>query len=176
MRFILAAIAFLSLSAAALAQHHPFTERLVAVSKCDPNANVSTRYPGYVPGYYPASRYYWGDVYGTRFYQPPVTTANPTLNVDFKNVTNKVMSEIEWGLIANGRLVAEAKDVGTFSPGAEIKHQYGLSRNVFPLQTGLPRCIVLHVAFADGTHLVNPALPERRRQIYMLRSGASPMP
>ncbi len=167
MRFFVVVVALLASSAAALAQPQPFTPSVLAVSKCDPQANVSTTYPGYVPAYYPAgARFYWGDVYGRRFYQPPVSSANPTLNVDFRNVTNKVMTQIEWGLLANGRLVAEAKDVGTFSPGAEIKHKYGLSRNVFPLQTGLPRCVAMRITFADGTHLRNPNLPAIRRQLY----------
>jgi hypothetical protein len=98
------------------------------------------------------------------------------LNVDFTNITNKVMTTVEWGLVANGRLVAEARDVGTFSPGAEIKHRYGLSPNVFPLQTGLPRCIALLVKFADGTTVHNPNLPQARRQMYAHPpAGAGPM-
>jgi hypothetical protein len=170
MRILIVAIVFLALAAPAAAQHEPFTKKLFDVTRCDPKANVMTNYPGYagfVPGYYPgAGRYYWGDPYGYRFYQPPVTTASPTLGIDFTNRTNTTMKEIVWGLFANGNIVAEAKDVGTFSPGAEIKHEYGLSPNVFPLQTGLPQCIALAVTFEDGRHIRNPNLPHVRRQMY----------
>lgn len=176
MRYIALALAlgFLALSAPVAAQqpHMVFTKKLFNVGRCDAQANVSTSYSGYVPGYYPYARpFYWGDPYGAAFYQPPVTTTNPTMYVDFTNITSKVMKDVVWGLVANGRLVAEARDVGTFSPGAEIKHKYGISINAFPLQTALPQCIALAVTFADGSHYRNPNLPHERRQMY-----ASPPP
>ena len=121
-------------------------------------------YVGYTPGFYPAYPYYWGDAYGARFYQPPVTT-NPTLSIDYSNATEKVMSSIEFGLVARGQLVAEVRDVGTFSPGAEIKHRFGLSNNVFPLQTSIVQCVPLRIHFADGTKWVNPALHQVHRHI-----------
>ncbi|MGC2128840.1 MAG: hypothetical protein WA629_01980 [Candidatus Aquilonibacter sp.] len=174
MRYIalVLALGFLALSAPVAAQqrHQVFTHKLFKVSRCDAKQNLSASYPayaGYVPGFYPYARpYYWGDPYGYGFYQPPITTSSPTMYVDFTNITNKVMKTVVWGLVANGRLVAEAKDVGTFSPGAEIKHKYGISENVFPLQTGLPQCIALAVTFEDGTHIRNPNLPNERRQMY----------
>ena len=119
---------------------------------------------GWVPAYYPPAPYYWPSVYGYRYYQPPVRTQNPTLAIDYSNATDKVMKQIEFGLIAGGRLVAEVKDVGTFSPGAEIKHEFGLSPNVFPLQTSMTRCVPLRITFEDGTKWRNPRLPHRRRQ------------
>ncbi len=76
------------------------------------------------------------------------------------------MTEIEFGLVANGRLVAEVRDVGTFSPGAEIKHKFGLNPNVFPLQTSFAKCVPLHIKFADGTKWRNPNLPALQRSIY----------
>ena len=75
-----------------------------------------------------------------------------------------VMTDIEFGLVANGRLVAEVRDVGTFSPGAEIKHQFGLNPNVFPLQTALSRCVPLRIIFADGTTWKNGHLPKRHHR------------
>ena len=179
MRFFFMAVvasAVFALSAPAFGQTTiPFTTKMFKVSRCDPRANVNTVYPGYVPAFYPARPFYWGDPYGYGYYQPPVTTANPTLSIDYTNITHKVMSTVEWGLVANGRLVAEARDVGTFSPGAEIKHQFGLSPNVFPLQTGLPHCIALRVKFADGTVVRNPNLPSERRQMYVKPpAGAGP--
>lgn len=153
----------------ALAQ--PVThEHPVKVTTCDPRQNQVTSYgPAWSPAYYPGYPYYWNDVYGARYWQPAYvqSSSSPTLGIDYTNQTSKVMKQIEFGLIANGRLVAEVRDVGTFSPGVEIKHKFGLSENVFPLQTGLPHCVPLRITFEDGTHWRNPRLPEHpRRQMY----------
>ena len=141
----------------------------IKVNTCNPQRNhyVAT---GYAPAYYPVGMNpYWGwpSVYGYRYYQYPVSsTSNPTLGIDYVNSTEIVMKDIEFGLIANGRLVAEVRDVGTFSPGVEIKHEFGLNRNVFPLGTGLPQCVPLKITFADGSKWKNPHLPALRRAIY----------
>ncbi len=45
MRFFVVAMALLACSASALAQTQPFTRSILAVTKCDPRANVSTTYP-----------------------------------------------------------------------------------------------------------------------------------
>jgi len=172
----------MSTPAAAAPAHgavHP--SQLVKVTHCDPKLNLMQS-GGYMagPGYYgyaPGWGYrggYWGDPYGMTYYQSPVTTAMPQLGIDYVNVSHKTMSEIEFGLVANGKLVAEVKDVGTFSPGAEIKHKFGISTNVFPLQTGLPQCVPLQIAFSDGTHWRNPALPPHNPQLYG-PVGYSPM-
>jgi hypothetical protein len=188
MRYIalILALGFFALLSPVAAQQHSgyivWTPKLFKVSRCDAQRNVSTSYAAYSPGFYPYARpWYWGDPYGYGFYQPPITTSSPTMYVDFTNITHKVMKTVVWGLVANGRLVAEAKDVGTFSPGAEIKHKYGISENVFPLQTGLPQCVALSVTFEDGTHARNPNLPAVRRELFMspppgAGPPASPLP
>lgn len=165
-RLFIAALLCAGSVAPALAQptpdHHP-----VKVSLCDPRQNPVAYGPAWGPGYYPAGPYYWNDVYGYRYWQPAYVQNSPTLGIDFTNQTSKTMKQIEFGLIANGNLVAEVKDVGTFSPGVEIKHEFGLSPNVFPLQTGLPRCVPLRITFTDGTKWRNPRLPgQPRRQMY----------
>jgi hypothetical protein len=142
----------------------------INVNTCNPQRNnsVATGYAGYAPAYYPGGiGPYWGwpSVYGYRYYQYPVA-GNPTLGIDYVNATSTVMKDIEFGLIANGHLVAEVRDVGTFSPGIEIKHEFGLNRNVFPLRTGLPKCVPLKITFADGTKWKNPHLPALQRAIY----------
>ena len=138
--------------------------QLIHVAECDPRLNVAERpFVGYVPGFY---RGYWYDAYGRRYYQPVVATAKPELGINYTNVSSRAMSQIEFGLIANGHLVAEVRDVGTFSPGAEIKHTFGLSPNVFPLQTGLARCVPLRVTFSDGAKWKNSHLPALNRSLY----------
>lgn len=140
----------------------------IQINSCNPQRNVSTM-TGFAPAYYPVGvGPYWGwySVYGPRYYQYPVASSSPTLGIDYVNRTSVVMRDIEFGLLANGQLVAEVRDVGTFSPGIEIKHEFGLNRNVFPLRTGLPQCVPLKITFADGTKWRNPHLPALRREIY----------
>jgi hypothetical protein len=112
----------------------------IHVNRCEPVQGMTT-VSGYSPGYYPAGRYYWRDAYGHRYYQYPMTatthTSNPTLDIDYVNTSPKPLREVQFGLVAKGDLVAEVRDFGTFSQGAEIKHSFGLSPNVFPLGTGL---------------------------------------
>ena len=162
MRYILLAAAIIAITTpgarAVTVSGHP-----VHVTKCDPELNATLTYP---PAYYPASPFYWNDPWGYRYYQPPFRASNPTLSIDYSNSTTTAMSAIEFGLVANGRLVAEVRDVGTFSPGAEIKHSFGISHNVFPLQTGLPHCVPLWIRFADGTHWRNPNLPALRNSAF----------
>jgi hypothetical protein len=171
--FAVLALLLFSVNANAVAQQPPhqlFTKKLFTINRCDAKENVVTSggyYGGFYPGYYPAGPYYWRDYYGAGYYQPPTTSASPTMYVDFVNVTHKTMTGIVWGLVANGHLVAEAKDIGTFSPGVEIKKKYGISSNVFPLQTGLPQCVALGVRWSDGTRSINPNLPARIRDMYV---------
>jgi len=148
---------------------HVTTPHPIRVSACNPERNVTYNYAGYTPGYYPyAYRGYWGwpSVYGPMYYQPPVAQANPTLGIDYANATNVVMKQIEFGLIVRGALVAEVKDIGTFSPGAEIKHKFGLNPNVFPLQTSYAKCVPLKITFEDGSHWKNPHLPAYHASMY----------
>jgi hypothetical protein len=133
--------------------------RLINVSSCDPQRSVAMpAYGAFSPGFYPYPPYYWNDPYGFSYLQPPLQPTSGTLSIDYRNITQKVMKTIDFGLVANGRLVAEVRDVGTFSPNAEIKHQFGLDPNVFPLRTALSRCVPLHVIYADGTTWTNASL------------------
>jgi hypothetical protein len=135
----------------------------VHVSTCDPQLNPTL---GFAPAFYPQSPFYWRDIYGYRYYQPPPGRVRPTLSIAYTNVTQQTMQQIEFGLVANGNLVAEVRDVGTFSPGANIEHEFGLSPNVFPLRTGLPRCLPLRITYANGRVWRNPLLPKLNRKLY----------
>lgn len=139
----------------------------ISVTSCNPQRNTYMA-AGFTPAFYPSyAGGFWGwpSVYGPSYYQYPVQ-GNPTLGIDYSNSTQSVMKDIEFGLIANGKLVAEVRDVGTFSPGAEIKHEFGLSPNVFPLQTSIVHCAPLRITFADGSKWKNPHLPALNRGIY----------
>jgi len=155
-------------SQVAIAAQHVATHP-VQVNACNPQKNVSYNYAGYTPGFYGPGIYgrYWGwpSVYGPTYYQYPVEN-DPTLGIDYVNVTNAVMKQIEFGLVVRGALVAEVKDVGTFSPGAEIKHKFGLSPNVFPIQTSYAKCVALKITFEDGSKWKNPHLPAYHASMY----------
>jgi hypothetical protein len=146
---------------------HRDIEHPINVTTCNPQRNVGV-VGGYSPAFYPGwAGPYWGwpSVYGPTYYQYPVQ-GNPTLSIDYSNNTQIVMKQIEFGLVVRGNLLAEVKDVGTFSPGAEIKHEFGVSPNVFPIQSGFPQCVPLKITFEDGTKWTNPHLPALRRSIY----------
>ncbi len=155
--------AMLTCGSVSAAQTH---SAIVKVNRCDPAENLkqTATYGPYVPGYYPShGRYYWNDPYGRRYYQYPVstsTTSSPELAIDFVNIGSKPLKNIEFALVAKGHVVAEVRDVGTFSPGAEIKHRFGLNPNVFPLGTGLAQCVPLRATFDDGTVWTSPHLPQ----------------
>ncbi len=145
----------------------PSSSSLINVGLCD--VQKPSRLPAYnafTPGYYPFTPFGWTDPYGYQFYQPALLPTSGTLSIDYTNITGNVMKTIDFGLVARGRLVAEVRDVGTFSPKAEIKHQFGLNPNVFPLRTALFKCLPLHIVYADGTSWKNPQMPRSRKEIY----------
>lgn len=162
--FALFVSAFWSIVPSATPAAQLFTGYPIRVNACNPRLEPVT-YPGFVPGYYPANRYYWYDVYGYYYYQPPYMS-NPTLAIDYVNTSSKRAKVVEFGLVAHRELVAEVRDVGTFSPNATIKHEFGLDPNVFPLGTALARCVPLYVQFEDGTDWTNPNLRALRRSMY----------
>ena len=47
--------------------------------------------------------------------------------VGFTNISGKPMTMIEFGLLSNEILAGEARDTGTFTPGAGIKAKLGIS-------------------------------------------------
>lgn len=168
-----AAIALLATQAAAcaLGGRDP-----IRVNDCDPRSGFArAAYPaGYVRGYYPGYPFYFMDPYGVRYYQPrllaPGRTA-PTLGINYVNTSPQTAKSVEFGLVARGHLVAEVRDIGTFTTGAEIKHEFGLNSNVFPISTGLPRCVPLLVQFANGTVWENPHRPRAVRALYRRQAG-----
>ena len=162
----LAAVVTAATTGSSIAQTHQRLIGLIAhpgsnihVSKCEPTQGSTFVTPGFVRAYYPAGQFWWYDAYGRRFYQPAVTRTSPQLAIDYTNTGAKVAKTIEFGLVARGHLVAEVRDVGTFSPGAEIKHTFGLSPNVFPLGTSLAQCVPLRITYEDGTHWRSLRLP-----------------
>jgi len=141
---------------------------LIQVNACSPSSNSkqqSSALAGYSNGYYGSATNNWADVYGNNYYEPPMTSSNPQLGVDFTNLSPKTMTSIEFGLVTNGMLLAEVRDHGTFTTGSEIKHKFGLKNSVFPIVT-VPHCVPMRIAFADGTVWRNPNLPPKTSRVY----------
>jgi hypothetical protein len=138
----------------------------IKVLSCHVEAPGVVTAPAFVPGYFPGAPYAWTDVYGYSYVEVPLTTTNGTLAIDFMNIGPVAAKTVEFGLIARGHLVAEVRDVGTFSPNVEIKHKYGLDPNVFPLGTALPLCVPLRAHFVDDSKWINPHLPAFVRSLY----------
>lgn len=151
----------------ALAQPQPYVHP-VRIDKCDPQPQPTLGYPA---GYYYGRHWFWHDVYGYRYYEWPYATGNPSLSISYVNATEKTMTQIDFGLLGGRGLLAEVRDVGTFSPGVTIDHAFGLDPSILPISSAAVRCVPLFITFADGTHWQNPHLPRRRRQLY-----ASPQP
>jgi hypothetical protein len=104
----------------------------------------------------PGGEYSGSDVYAHPFHQPNLTRETPIVAIDYTNQTQKPIKQIDFGIVSNGKLAAEVRDVGTFAPGVEIKHEFGLTS----LPSGTSRCIPLQASFADGTTWRNPQLPK----------------
>jgi hypothetical protein len=170
-RLLAAALLVAAAAATATAQPAPVTmttpAKLIDVSSCVPTRPTrGSGFNDFSPAFYPLSPYYWNDPYGFQFSQPALLPTSGSLAIDYTNVTTNVMKTIDFGLVARGKLVAEVRDVGTFSPNAEIKHEFGLDRNVFPLRTALSTCIPLRIVYADGTIWKNTHLPKTRKELY----------
>ena len=151
----------------------------VKITNCDPQAMTVLAPPPFVGPYYPYYPYYpvypyyyaypmWGYGpwygFGFSYTEPSSVFHSGSLDLHYINATDKTMHIIDFGLIANGRLVAQVRDVGKFSPGIEIKHEFSLDPNVFPLQTSLALCAPLEITFEDRSTWTNPGLQKLRRQ------------
>ncbi|MBV8074590.1 MAG: hypothetical protein JO140_04095 [Candidatus Eremiobacteraeota bacterium] len=145
----------------------------LAVAHCQPWPPGFSVSPAFVTGYYPPDGHFtWRDVYGQTYHQPPLHTPGPSLAVHFENVSAMALTEIEWGLVRKGKLIAEARDMGTFSPG-EFRRRYGLNPAVFPINA-IPHCIALHAQWKNGTTWTNPNLPPKEAPLFLTPPPAHP--
>jgi hypothetical protein len=134
----------------------------VKINRCEAVQKKSTASSGYAAGYYPASGpYYWRDAYGRRYeqYPPPdaVSSTSPELQVAYTSTSFAPLVAVEFGLVDNGKLVAEMRDAGEVKYGKEIKHSFGLFPDIFPL--GKTQCVVLRAVYKAGGVWTNKDLP-----------------
>lgn len=147
----LAVLVLMLLAPAPAAAQEPFQTpgSQIAIAQCYPHLHTA------------AEAHPWIDPYGFWHYGP---TGFPSwdgfLAVTYTNQAKVAATEVDFGLVARGSLVALAKDVGSFAPGVSIDHEFVISREVFPLGTALPICAVMRVKYADGSEWVNPSPPQ----------------
>ena len=82
------------------------------------------------------------------------------LAITYANQAAKPATEVDFGLVARGSLIAVVNDAGTFSPNVAIAHEFSVSPEIFPIGTSLPYCAVMRVKYADGTEWRNPSPPQ----------------
>ena len=121
----------------------------IEVANCDPHMHQ------------PGGQHAWVDPYGVWHSADVFPLTEGFLAIAYTNRARQAATEVEFGLVARGSLVALAKDVGTFSPGVKIEHEFVISPEVFPLGTALPECMVMWVRYADGSIWQNPNPPPR---------------
>jgi hypothetical protein len=119
----------------------------IVVASCDPHVHTAMQ------------SHAWIDPYGN-YHTTGFPAFDGFLGVTYKNVASVTATEVDFGLVARGSLVAVAKDVGSFATNASIDHEFVISREVFPLGTSFPQCAVMRVKYANGTVWNNPSPPE----------------
>jgi hypothetical protein len=83
----------------------------------------------------------------------------PMAMIDFFNASSRPISAIEFGLVADGKLLAVVRDLGSFAPNARIMHAYGIAEAAVPPAGAMTECVPLRVRYADGTTWMNPTMP-----------------
>lgn len=83
----------------------------------------------------------------------------PMAMIDFFNASDRPISAVEFGLVADGKLVAIVRDMGSFAPKARIMHAYGIADAAVPPAKAMTECVPLRVRYADGTTWMNPSMP-----------------
>jgi hypothetical protein len=83
----------------------------------------------------------------------------PMAMIDFLNASNASISSVEFGLVADGKLLAVVRDMGSFAPNVQIMHAYGLAEAAVPPTNTMTQCVPLRVRYADGTTWMNPNMP-----------------
>ena len=101
----------------------------------------------------------WIDPYGIYHSALQFPYTEGFLAITYTNEATKTVKEVDFGLVSRGSLIAVAKDVGTFTTGAKIDHEFSLDPEVFPIGTAFPYCAIMRVQYTDGSVWENSNLP-----------------
>ena len=123
----------------------------ISVTECNPHRHQ------------PGSRtsHPWIDPYGVLHSNVnSFPDAEGFLAISYANQSSKQATEVDFGLVARGSLIAVVNDSGTFSPNVSIVHEFSISPEIFPIGMSVPYCAVMRVKYADGTEWHNPNPPQ----------------
>lgn len=98
----------------------------------------------------------WIDPYGAFHAAAHFPYTEGFLAVTYTNTASIPATEVDFGLLSRGSLIAVAKDVGNFTTGASISHEFSIDPEIFPIRGTLPHCTVLRVKYVNGTEWRNP--------------------
>jgi hypothetical protein len=111
----------------------------VLVTRCDPQPYNNAAQPPFVV-------------------TPYKTGHRAILAMGYENESPVAATEIVFGLVSSGKLVAVGKDFGDFSKDVPIGRNIMLSQEIFPLGTQT-HCVVLEVRYRSGTMWLDPDPP-----------------
>lgn len=120
----------------------------IAVSQCNPHRHTAG-----------SAAHPWIDPYGIYHTDARFPYEVGFLGITYANQSRMTAKEVDFGLVARNSLIAVVKDVGTFSPGAKIDHEFSVDPEIFPIGTAFPQCAVLRVKYGDGREWRNPNPP-----------------
>jgi len=144
----LAAAATLALSAAGAQTLKQTPGSRISVTQCNPHRHSTG-----------TLAHPWIDPYGVYHNDARFPYEVGFLGITYANNAHSPVKEVDFGLVARSSLIAIVKDVGTFSPGAKIDHEFSVDPEIFPIGTAFPQCAVLRVKYADGREWRNPDPP-----------------
>lgn len=121
----------------------------VEVVECSPHRHISSR-----------TAHPWVDPYGIHHGASDFPMWDGFLSISYRNQAPITATEIDFGLVVRHSLIETATDVGVFSHGALIEHEFAVSREIFPVGAARPYCAVLRVKYADGSEWYNPRAPQ----------------
>ncbi len=88
------------------------------------------------------------------------SSGSPSIRIGYTNDADVAAAEIDFALVGRSGTMTAVKDVGNIGAGADIRHDFKIQLESFPLNPGATKCIVTKVLYADGTAWVNPSPPE----------------
>lgn len=103
----------------------------------------------------------WIDPYGIYHNADNFPYTVGYLGVAYTNDAPKTATEVDFGLVSRGSLIAITKDAGRFATGAKIDHEFSVDPEIFPIGTAFPYCAVLRVKYADASEWSNPTPPSQ---------------
>jgi hypothetical protein len=88
------------------------------------------------------------------------SSGSSSIRIGYTNDADLAAAEIDFALVGRTGTMTSVKDVGKIGAGADIKRDFKIQLDSFPLNPGATKCIVTKVLYADGTAWTNPNPPQ----------------